>query len=208
MRRTSILAALTIVILLALALTACAPSIKVLSAAELDAVNRAFQPFQETADGAPRINRATYFFTSWYDHPANLDLAEFLRYFPRDGEVTDEEELRALSLLPGWPFGETASLEALPVPIGKISAASLEATLVEYAGIGQADLTGRGANKVLYLPDYDAYYSYASDFAGGVFVCTHGESDGNTLRLYGEHQLLTLQFENGRYLIRSFLPIK
>lgn len=157
------------------------------------------------------------FFTSLYDDATELEFAEFLRYYPADGALdsADAAEFEALSKLPGFPwkaedFGlETLTVNDLPTPTHRILRSSVDETLQKYADITTADL--KNTEGVLYLPEYDAYYNFTSDFGPGVFTCVGGKKDGNIIRLWsdthgydGSTEILTLQYEDGNYYIKSF----
>lgn len=160
------------------------------------------------------------FFTSEYDDATKLNLEEFLRYFPGEGgfvEDGDLEEFQALAALPGFHW-DAEDLErwgnvpsGMPVPIHRIPRAAVERTLESCAGITTADLTD--TEGVLYLPDYDAYYNFTSDFGPGSFQAAEGARDGDILRLrakpapYAEDQSVReamFREEDGRWLIQSF----
>ena len=87
-----------------------------------------------------------------------------------------------------------------------------DATLEEWAGITTEDL--RSTDGVLYLEAYDAYYTFTSDFGPGVFLCTGGESDGETARLWtetgedGSREELVLQRDGEDWHIRSFQTVQ
>ena len=155
---------------------------RALTQEEIDRVNEAFSPCVER-DGVTYTVPVNGFFTSYYDDVTALDLEEFLRYYPDDGLVENEDqaEFDALAALPGYPFaGETEELgwtspNDLPVPTHRILRASVDETLERYAGITTADLTN--TKGTLYLEDYDAYYTFTSDFGPGVFYCAGGQVD-------------------------------
>lgn len=143
------------------------------------------------------------FFTSYYDDVKNLDFMEFLRYFPGDGlaEDADQVEFDALAARTDFPFAEEAanlgwtSPSDLPVPTHRILRSSVDETLERYAGITSADLTNTAGT--LYLPEYDAWYTFTSDFGPGTFVCAGGQVNEATGRdglpagtLYLENQEL------------------
>ena len=158
------------------------------------------------------------FFTSHYDDATELNFVEFLYYYPADGilDRADAAEFDALSKLPNFPWRvedfvalEALTVNDLPTPTRRILRSSVDETLQEYAGITTADL--KNTEGVLYLPEYDAYYNFTSDFGPGVFTCVGGKEDGNTVRLWsdthgydGSIDILTLQYEDGCYHIKSF----
>ena len=151
------------------------------------------------------VNARCCFLTSYYDDVTELNFEEFMRYFPGDGSQVTDAEFEALREVDGWPFGWVESLEKMPVPVHKYPKRLVDLILGEYAGISTEDLDTSGA---AYLPEYDAYYNYTSDFGPGIFVCTRGEWDGDTIRLYSEvggvTKLLTLrQVDDTSYQIVS-----
>ena len=179
-----------------------------LSSEEIARFNEAFAPTITNSEGKLKVNPISCFFTSYYDKPADLDLAKFLRYFPNGGIVTDEAEFKAVKSLKNWPFKKAATLEDVPVPIHKYPSEELDKVLLEYAGITRKDLSGVGFDYVFYLEAHDAYYNYTSDFGPGTFYCVRGEAEGDTIRLYAEYgnggkAKLTLRKLDGRYIILS-----
>lgn len=162
------------------------------------------------------------FFTSFYDDVTELDFVEFLRYYPDDGILGDEDaiEFEALSMLPDFGFHwnpedfgqETLSVNDLPTPTHRILRSSVDETLQKYANITTADL--KNVEGVLYLPEYSAYYTFTSDFGPGMFECVGGKKDGNIVRLWSNthsdsesREMLTLQEVDGNYYIKSFQSI-
>lgn len=184
---------------------------------EIDRVNDAFLP-QTVLDNVTYATPVSGFFTSYYDDVKNLDFAEFLRYFPGDGlvEDADQTEFDALAARPDFLFAEeTASLgwtspSDLPVPIHRILRSSVDETLERYAGITTTDLTN--TDGTLYLPEYDAWYTFTSDFGPGTFVCAGGQVDeaaGSALlwtdtREDGSRTELALERDGEAWHIHSF----
>lgn len=169
---------------------------EVLTDQDVDWFNTYLEPIvldkQGNAIGASAVS---CFLTSYYDDVKELDFAEFLRYFPGDGSTVSEAEFQALKDVESWPFDEVESLEQMPVPVHKYPRRLVDLILEEYAGITTADLD---TGDVAYLPDYNAYYNYTSDFGPGTFTCTWGVREGERIRLYDEESpngtsILTLQ---------------
>ena len=155
------------------------------------------------------VNAVSCFFTSYYADVTELDFEEFLRYFPGDGSQTSEAEFQALKSVEGWPFAEVETLADNPVPVHRYPRRLVDLALEEYAGITTADLD---TSAVAYLPEYDAYYNYTSDFGPGMFTCTWGEREGDVIRLYQESEdrtlVLTLrELDEGTWRFVSFLPL-
>ena len=165
---------------------------------EINWFNDWFDPIVQDKQGNDiGVNARCCFLTSHYDDVTELNFEEFMRYFPGDGSQVTDAEFEALREVDGWPFGWVESLEKMPVPVHKYPKRLVDLILGEYAGISTEDLDTSGA---AYLPEYDAYYNYTSDFGPGIFVCTRGEWDGDTIRLYSEvggvTKLLTLRQVN------------
>ncbi|MDY3282727.1 M56 family metallopeptidase [Dysosmobacter sp.] len=163
---------------------------------EINWFNDWFEPIVQDKQGNDiGVNPRCCFFTSYYDDVTELNFEEFMRYFPGDGSRTSDAEFEALRQVDGWPFADVASLEKMPVPVHKFPRRLVDLVLGEYAGISTADLDTGG---VAYLPEYDAYYTYTSDFGPGIFVCARGEQDGEIIRLYSVNgtDLLTLRRVN------------
>ena len=187
----------------------------VLSQQELDAYNAVTDCTVRDESGditGMDIHPASYLLTSYYGNVRNLNFAEFLRYFPQDGSISDEAEFEALKNLEGWPFKHAESMEQMLVPIHKISAASVNEVLRAYGGITAADLSN--TDGVFYLKDYDAYYTYTSDFGFSSFAAESGQQVENYVYLYGNlndrnRSVLTLRLTPGTdgWQIMSYLPL-
>ena len=153
-----------------------------LTGEEVAEVNEAFLSHTER-DGVTYATPVSGFFTSYYDDVTQLDFFDFLYYFPGDGTLgeADQAEFDALAALPDFPWidGFTgrpwASPADLPVPVHRIPRASVDAALERYAGITSADLADTSG--VLWLEEYDAWYTFSSDFGPGTFVCAGGQVD-------------------------------
>ena len=179
---------------------------RALSQEEIDQVNEAFASWTEE-NGVTIATPVSGFFTSYYDDVTRLDFAAFLQYFPDDGTLSagDEAEAAALAALPGYPWGISPG----SVPIHRITRASVDAALERYAGITSANLADTSG--VPYLEDYDAWYTFTSDFGPGMFVCAGGQVDeaAGTALLWSEpwangHRAeLTLQKDGENWHIRA-----
>ena len=179
---------------------------RALTPEEISRVNQAFAPGAEeggVADATP----ASGFFTSYYDDVRELDFAAFLEYYPDDGTLSagDEAESDALKTLPGYPWDMSPG----DVPTHRITRASVDAALERYAGITAAELADTSG--VPYLEEYDAWYTFTSDFGPGKFLCAGGEVDeaAGTARLWtepredGGRAELALQRDGESWHIRS-----
>lgn len=187
-----------------------------LSEEEIAAFNEMFTSVVviETDHGiTPHAMPVSCFFTSFYDDVTELDFLNFLWYHPTDGSLREEDaaEFEALSRHPDFHFKrtdkETLMVDDLPVPVTRILRSSVDETLRTYAGITTADL--KNTENVIYLPEYDAYYVFTSDFGPGMFECEGGKRDGETIRLWrsaykdGSRVVLTLREADGSYHIKA-----
>ena len=144
------------------------------------------------------IQPFSYFFSSYYKNVRNLNFEEFIRYFPDSGQAT-EAEFEALKKLDDWPFNRVARMEDMPVPIHRHTVSSINEVLTRWGGITTSDLDTAG---VCYLEEYDAYYTYTSDFNMFYFIAESGEQIGNYVYLRksvenGNIAVLTLRLTPG-----------
>ena len=173
---------------------------------EIAQVNEAFLSHMER-DGVTYATPVSGFFTSYYDDVTQLDFFDFLYYFPGDGTLGEEDqaEYAALAALPGYPW----DISPGSVPTHRITRASVDEALERYAGITAAELADTSG--VPYLEEYDAWYTFTSDFGPGTFACAGGEVDeaaGTALlwtepREDGGRAELALQRDGESWHIRS-----
>lgn len=179
-------------------------------------VNRAFS-VREISECDADFMAVSGFFTSYYDDVRELDFLEFLWYYPSEYGV-GEEEFAALVELPGFYWEKEYFTEndlplipqSLPVPTCRIPHSWVDETLQKYAGITTADL--ENTDNTLYLPEYDAYYTFTSDFGPGSFTCEGGRVTEDTAVLWSEERQglrdeLTLKKEGESWRIQSFLLV-
>lgn len=87
----------------------------------------------------------------------------------------------------------------------------MDQILEQYAGITSEDLTGVGADELIYLEEYDAWYNFTSDFAAGTMSCDYGTRNGNRVTLYatpgenGSRYVLELEELQDGFHILSYL---
>lgn len=168
---------------------------------ELAAYNAVMDPAvrDETGDIVDfHIQPFSYFFSSYYENVRNLNFEEFIRYFPDSGQAT-EAEFEALKKLDDWPFKRVTRMEDMPVPIHRHTISSINEVLTRWGGITTSDLDTSG---VCYLEEYDAYYTYTSDFNMFYFIAESGEQVGNYVYLRksvenGNIAVLTLRLMPG-----------
>ena len=144
------------------------------------------------------IQPFSYFFSSYYKNVRNLNFEEFIRYFPDSGQAT-EAEFEALKKLDNWPFKRVERMEDMPVPIHRHTVSSINEVLTRWGSITTSNLDTSG---VCYLDEYDAYYTYTSDFNMFHFIAESGEQVGNYVYLRksvenGNIAVLTLRLMPG-----------
>ncbi len=171
-----------------------------LTAEEIEQVNIAFAP---TVNGGKDINPLGIYLIPNYDSPYDLNLAEFLAYFPSTEDVTDESEFEHLKSLENWSFGENTKLSDMPVPIHKFHSSDVESKLKEGFGIGLKDLNYTPSGNLMYSDEYDCFYNTTSDSLFGYFSCTSGYVEGDTAVLFGENRELELHFDGEKWLFYS-----
>ena len=155
---------------------------RTLTQEELAAYNTVMDPAVRDESGDIvdfHIQPFSYFFSSYYKNVRNLNFEEFIRYFPDSGQAT-EAEFEALKKLDDWPFKRVARMEDMPVPIHRHTVSSINEVLTRWGGITTSDLDTSG---VCYLEEYDAYYTYTSDFNMFYFIAESGEQVGNYVYL-------------------------
>lgn len=168
---------------------------------ELAAYNAVMDPAVRDESGDIvdfHIQPFSYFFSSYYENVRNLNFEEFIRYFPDSGQAT-EAEFEALKKLDDWPFNRVARMEDMPVPIHRHTVSSINEVLTRWGGITTSDLDTAG---VCYLEEYDAYYTFTSDFNMFYFIAESGEQVGNYVYLRksvenGNIAVLTLRLMPG-----------
>ena len=174
---------------------------RTLTLEELAAYNAVMDPAVRDESGDIvdfHIQPFSYFFSSYYENVRNLNFEEFIRYFPDSGQAT-EAEFEALKKLDDWPFNRVARMEDMPVPIHRHTVSSINEVLTRWGGITTSDLDTAG---VCYLEEYDAYYTYTSDFNMFYFIAESGEQVGNYVYLRksvenGNIAVLTLRLMPG-----------
>ena len=105
----------------------------------------------------------------------------------------------AMEKLDDWPFNRVARMEDMPVPIHRHTVSSINEVLTRWGGITTNDLDTAG---VCYLEEYDAYYTFTSDFNMFYFIAESGEQVGNYVYLRksvenGNIAVLTLRLMPG-----------
>ncbi len=179
-----------------------------LSDEEIEFFNDMLNPITD-GKGNMEQNPWGHFFMSYYDDVREINFPMFIWYFPSDGSIVEEEEFQKLREVEAWGFDNCETLEDMVVPVHSISKKEVDAVLMEYAGITSDDLD---TSEIAYLEEYDCYYTFTSDWAWGMFICSGGERIGNTVYLYGESELsfynesesmLVLIEDEGKYKVVS-----
>ena len=177
-----------------------------LTAEELEYYKEIFEPMPTDEEGNVTINPLNHFFSSYYEKPEDINLADFLRYYPSEEVVIEEAEFEALKNAENWPFGKDITQDEMPVPIHKFPADVVDEALRQHMGIGLDDLSGVGMDELVYLEEYDAFYNFTSDAGFATFGPVSGEKEGDIVRLYSENAVLTLKIQDDGFLFVSHQP--
>lgn len=155
---------------------------------------------------------AAQLFANHYADITEMDLGDALYYYPDDGCVAfvDTAERDALR-------GHVENLGEIMyiVPCHRILRSSVDETLRRFAGVTAAEL--KTMADALYVPEYDAFYNFSSDFGPGHFTCEGGRVEGDTATLWGKsgssisfqasgegvRDVVTLKREDGAWHIKS-----
>lgn len=186
-----------------------------LTAEEITQVNDAFKQLLPVEAGdnvtatAPdgskfKTNPIVHFFSSFYKTTSQIDMDEFVNYIPRESYLTaaDAAEFEALQKASDWlPF---KSMDDPAVPFGRISFNTVDNLFKQYTSIALADVESMGS--AIYSDKYGCFYSYASDYGPGHFICERGKVDGDTATLYSADAVLTLRKSGRTYDIVSHVP--
>lgn len=209
-KRNMTLAGLGLCVLIML--TGCS-STHALTTEQIGEVNAAFEPLLPAGDGdiigmsGPdgefTLNPITHFFTSYYDTPEQMDMGSFVYYMPRESFLRSSEDGAELATLKAaYPQLDIENI-LRNVPFGRIPFATVNQCLQTYMNVTLGDMTNMGT--ALYLDEYKTFYSSASDFGPGFFVCTGGEIEGDTVILDSDHAVLTLKKDGENYFIISHI---
>ena len=154
------------------------------------------------------------FFNCYFSTPQDIDLSNFLCYFPGE-TVSDEKEFSAVNADEECFFPDYATLDTIPVPVRKYPAESVDKALREHAGISLDDIPNsrQSQNGLVYLEEYDAYYNFTSDALAGPHF-DFGEILGNFVRLYsasyyeeGVYDVVTLEKRSEKYYFCSRVSV-
>lgn len=157
-------------------------------------------------------NTLNCYVTSLYSRPEEMDLFQFLRYYPSFSEAfvwTDEQEQKLLKSKLWKQTFDGFTMDTVPVPIRLFDPQLLDQGMEYYTDIRVQDIPkGR---EHCYVPEIDRYMVYSSDYGPGVFCPISGVKQRGEVVLRGEANgegtasVLTLKEQDGRYLIRSHL---
>ena len=157
--------------------------------------NEMFVPTVTDDSGNTSVTEISCFFTSYYDKPEDIDLAEFLRNCPIRTEVSDEEEFLKVKETAKFKL-PADTLNDMSTPVWRYRREDVDALLQEYTGISTADLTGKtsGRSELVYVESTDSYYNFTSDFGAGSFNVVKGEKEGSIYYLWNSRgNCLTLR---------------
>lgn len=170
----------------------------------IDELNVFFLP-SYSIGGDLYINPISCYFTSYYEDISQINLEEYLRYYPKTSmvDVGNMTEFDEISQLDNWPFGDSRSL---PVPLWQYSVEDVNTSLGTYSDTKVDQLVSKDYNDLMYLESTQSFYNNTSDFAPGHFTCVRGVVEGNYVKLYGEDDVLVLTIvkKASGYYIESF----
>lgn len=172
-----------------------------------DEIKKANTALSAAVNDGKEINPLGIYLIYNYESPYDLNLSEFLAYFPSEEDVTDETEFERLKKSEHWLFRQDAQLSTMPVPIHKFPTSVVDEKLKDGFGIGLKDLSYAQNGELMYSEEYDCFYNTTSDAYFGYFSCTEGYIDGNTAVLIGENRRLELHLEDGKWLFYSLTEI-
>lgn len=184
-----------------------------LTAEQIDEINAAFETLLPAGAGDIAVilgpdkkftlNPISHFFTSYYETPEQMEMGAFVYYIPRKTFLSsNNDEVEIASLQEKYEHLSIDSLLAT-VPFGRIPFATVNQYLQTYMNLTLEDMTNMGT--AVYLENYEAFYSSASDFGPGAFYCTSGEIRGDVITLYSDHAALTLKQDGEHYFIISHI---
>lgn len=174
----------------------------------IEKINYLLQPVLSNNDFS-EVNPLSCFFTSYYKDIRNININDFLRYFPY-GEVPNElPEFEELKRHENWPFRDDVTFSNMVVPIHRYKNEVVEEVFSKYTSITLDELTGIGSDEVLYLESTNSYYNYTSDFGPGVFICKEVKVEDGVIKLFGDaingkRSILTIEKNDDKYSIKSF----
>ena len=135
------------------------------------------------------------FLTSWYDHPADIDLYQ-LFYLGTGNPSSISEEERRLVIDRGYGGADP------DCGCTKITRQEMDAVLLEHTGLTLEETNLVGLGDFTYLPEYDAYYHFHGDTNYTVPSFESGSRHDSILYLnYGDHGAcqLVLRAVDGGY---------
>ena len=179
--------------------------------AELEVWRDSLAAEYETCDGETgelTVSPVNGFFLSDWSDPTQLDLGQFIAYFPISTEIGagfDSAERAAVHAAYHEKYGE----EYKDFPIHAIRVSDVDAVLTVYAGITTDDLKTDWQNvpNAIYLSEYDSLYTFTSDYGPGEFIPISGSRDGDTLTLISRDHVLTVRDSGGSWQLLSHTPL-
>ncbi len=172
-----------------------------LSEFQIEQINNLLVPVFSTEDFF-EVNPLSCFFTSYYAESDEINMDDFLRYFPYDEAPEEIEEFEELKTHKNWPFIEVTNLNELPVPVHRYEGEVIRMFVLNFMNLDEFKFYD--LNEAIYLESTDCYYNYTSDFGPGTFICTTGNVKGNTITLNGESSVLVIVNNGEKYLIESY----
>lgn len=152
-------------------------SSRLLTGDELAFFNTQFFNSQTTNEfGGVQHTLHNQFLTCLYDSPQNINLFDLFYNGIGTWEAPSQAELEQLGVL--------AADGSQICPTYKLTAAAMDAFLLENTGLTLAQTNKVDLDAFDYLPDYDAYYLTKGDTNYRSVTFTGGEREGSYIRLY------------------------
>lgn len=147
------------------------------------------------------------FFTSTYSDPRDMDAGDWLYYCPDQGHLygeKDEAEFTLVQTRLDWRDGDgnLLPLSDLPIPCHRYPRAYVNEILTEYAGLTLEDMHTNWLEELLYIPETDCFYGFASDFGPGRFTPRYGEREGDIVILYGSSLYIGYDSDSNAAVVR------
>lgn len=153
-----------------------------------DGIYRITKTFQDIIENY-NPNVLYCFFTSEYSRPEEMNLSEFLRYYPQFtalGEWTPELKEKFENSKFWKEYREESwTVDSFMVPIHLYRPEVLEESLQYYTGIELSELAADNGRQS-YVEEIDRYVTFTSDAAGDRFEAMEGKKEGDVVTLTGE----------------------
>jgi len=145
---------------------------------------------------------AAQLFANHYADITEMNLDDALYYYPDDGCLGPDDTAEKDALR-----GHVEDLDWLMsiVPCHRILRSSVDETLRRFAGVTTAEM--KTMENALYVPEFDAFYNFSSDYGPGYFTCEGGRVEGDTATLWGKSGS-SISFQESGEGVRDVVTLK